>query len=66
MNMTIRPQPPEAADDEVLIGNMFACDFPAVGWSTKRKAKSYQLNGERITTPGFVSVLVSVLYWRPE
>jgi hypothetical protein len=53
-----RPRHPEADDDEVLIGNMFASDFPNVGWSTKRKARSYQLDGKRITTPGFVSVLV--------
>ena len=56
---TTRPQHPEASGDEILIGNMFACDFPKVGWRTKRKAKSYQLDGRRITTAGFVSVLVS-------
>jgi hypothetical protein len=58
-NQTARPCHPEAVGDEVLIGNMFAGDFHAVGWKTKRKAKSYQLDGTRITTAGFVSVLVS-------
>jgi len=54
-----RPKHPEATGDEVLIGNMFSCDFLAVGWRTKRTAKSFQLDGKRITTRGFVSVLVS-------
>lgn len=57
--MSDRPRHPEARGDEVLIGNMFACDLPNVGWHTKRRAKAYQLDGKRITTAGFISVLVS-------
>lgn len=57
--MSERPTHPEAVGDEVLLGNMFGCDFAAVGWETKRKAKSYKLDGKRITAPGFISVLVS-------
>lgn len=50
---------PAADDDEVLLGNMFAGDFPMVGWQTKRKVQpSYGTDGKRITTQGFVSVLV--------
>ncbi len=56
---TRRPKHPEAIGDEVLIGNMWLTDFPTVGWKTKRKAAPYLLNGRRVTTPGFVSVLVS-------
>jgi hypothetical protein len=54
-----RPKHPEAQGDEVLVGNVFGVDFKAVGWRTKRRAKPYQLDGKRITTVGFVSVLVS-------
>lgn len=54
-----RPRHPEAIGDEVMIGNMFTCDFPLVGWSTKRKATCYNLAGERLRPAGFVSILVS-------
>ena len=57
--MIWRPRHPEAEADEELIGNMFAGDFKAVGWQSKRKARAYQLDGKRINTAGFISVLVS-------
>lgn len=53
-----RPRHPDAVGDEVMIGNMFACDVAAVGWKTKRKAMPFQLDGKPITS-SFVSVLVS-------
>lgn len=32
----MRRSHPEARAGEVCVGNMFACDFAAVGWATKR------------------------------
>lgn len=34
-----RIQHPEATAGEVFMGNLYAADFPAVGWSTKRMGK---------------------------
>ena len=49
---------PEAREGEVLIGNMFVCDFTAVGWRTKRLGKvAYETSGKRI--PNFRPVFVS-------
>ncbi len=53
-----RPVHPEAADTEVCVGNMWACDFPKVGWKSKRLGKvSYDCDGTRIPTfrPVFVT-----------
>lgn len=51
---------PEAADDEVWIGNMFRSDFAMVGWTTKRLGKTaYLANGKPIPkTQGFGPVFV--------
>ena len=37
--MTDRFVHPEATADEILIGNIYACDFARVGWKTKRLGK---------------------------
>lgn len=53
-----RPQHPEATDEEVCIGNMFAADFRRVGWTTKRLGrKAYEASGKVI--PNFRPVLVA-------
>jgi hypothetical protein len=55
--MTTRPQHPEAAADEVLIGNMLASDFKTLGWLTKRMGiVAYETNGRRLANfrPVFV------------
>jgi hypothetical protein len=33
---TGRFQHPEAQAGELWLGNVYACDFPAIGWTTKR------------------------------
>jgi hypothetical protein len=32
----VRPLHPEAVGDEIFICNVWKCDFPAVGWNSKR------------------------------
>lgn len=52
-----RADHPEATETEVCIGNMWACDFPRVGWKSKRMGKvSYDRDGRPIPTfrPVFV------------
>jgi hypothetical protein len=52
-----RVRHPEADADEIWIGNMFAVDFPKVGWETKRMGEvAYEARGRRIANfrPVFV------------
>lgn len=55
--MTQKTAHPELAPGEVLIGNMFSCDFSRVGWATKRMGRvAYETGGKRI--PNFRPVFV--------
>lgn len=51
---------PEASDDEVCIGNIWSCDFAAIGWQTKRLGKiPLSAEGERLRGGSMRPVLVS-------
>lgn len=51
---------PDAAPGEILLGGMFAADVASVGWASARAVRpAYDMTGQRITTPGWVNVLVA-------
>lgn len=52
---------PEATPDETCIGNVYACDFPMIGWTTKRLGKvPYGSDGQRLKGGSMRPVLVKV------
>lgn len=51
---------PEALAGEVWLGNLYPCDFPAIGWVTRRLGENiYDSDGKKLTgsqRPAFVQL----------